>query len=92
MKKVLLCASAALAMAMSSCTITLPINATSNPVGAKVGTATADIFFSVFCFGGDASIKTAAKNGGISRISTVDMKQMTILNVYTQLTTIVSGE
>jgi hypothetical protein len=77
---------------LSSCSITLPVAATSNPVGAKVGSATAPVFLGVFVFDGDASIKSAAKNGGITKISTVDMKQFTILNIYSTYTTIVTGE
>ena len=92
MRVSLLCAAAGLMAALSSCSITLPVAATSNAVGAKVGEATAPVFLGVFCFGGDASIKSAAKNGGISRISTVDMKSFNILNIYSTYTTIVTGE
>jgi len=77
---------------LTSCSITLPVAATSNPVGSKVGQQSAGIFFAVLCFGGDASIKTAAKNGGITKISTVDIKRLNVLGVYQQVTTIVTGE
>ena len=77
---------------LSSCTITMPRTATSNPVGAKVGTSEADTFLFLICFGGDYSIKTAAKNGGITRISTVDVKLFNVLNVYQKWTCLVSGE
>lgn len=77
---------------LSSCTITLPVAATSNPVGSKVGSADAQVFLKVLCFGGDASIRTAAKNGGITRISTVDMKHFDVLGIYGEYTTIVTGE
>jgi hypothetical protein len=77
---------------MSSCSLTLPINATSNPVGSKVGTATATGYFGVFFFNADASIKTAAKNGGITKISTVDIKTTSILNLIVTYETIVTGE
>jgi hypothetical protein len=92
MKVRILCAAAGLMAMLSSCSITLPVAATSNPVGAKVGSATAPVFLGVFVFDGDASIKSAAKNGGITKISTVDMKQFTILNIYSTYTTIVTGE
>ena len=79
-------------MALSSCSITLPVAVSSNPIGAKTGSAKADVFLSVFCFGGDASIQTAAKNGGITRVATVDMKMTNILNLLQSYTTIVTGE
>lgn len=82
----------AFASIMSSCAVTLPVNATSNPVGEKVGTSTATGFLGVFFFDQDASIRTAAKNGGITRISTVDIKQSNILGLVVTYETIVTGE
>ena len=79
-------------LVMSSCALTLPVNATSNPVGEKVGTAKATGYFGVLFFDADASIRTAAKNGGISEISTVDIKQTSILNLIVTYETIVTGE
>ena len=77
---------------MTSCSLTLPVSATSNPVGKKVGESTGTIYLQVFAFDADASIRTAAKNGGITRISTVDMKQTNVLGLITTVTTIVTGE
>lgn len=77
---------------MSSCALTLPVNATSNPVGDKVGTASATGYFGVLFFDADASIRTAAKNGGITKISTVDIKQKNVLNLIVTYETIVTGE
>jgi len=77
---------------LSSCALTLPVNATSNPVGKKVGTATATGYLGILFFDQDASIRTAAKNGGISKISTVDIKQTSILNLVVTYETIVTGE
>lgn len=85
-------ASFVLVAAMSSCALTLPVDATSNPVGSKVGTATATGYLGVLFFDQDASIQTAAKNGGITRISTVDIKQTSILNIVVTYETIVTGE
>mgnify|MGYP006433622955 FL=1 len=82
----------AMTLVMSSCALTLPVNATSNPVGEKVGTAKATGYFGVLFFDADASIRTAAKNGGISEISTVDIKQTSILNLIVTYETIVTGE
>jgi len=82
----------AIAAVMSSCSLTLPVNATSNPVGNKVGTAKATGFLGVLFFDQDASIRSAAKNGGITRISTVDIKHGNILNLIVTYETIVTGE
>lgn len=83
---------AAVALMMSSCAITLPVNATSNEVGTKVGTAKAEGFLSVLFFDQDASIQAAAKNGGIRKISTVDIKHTSILGLYVTYETIVTGK
>lgn len=82
----------ALAFIVSSCAVTLPVNATSNPVGSKVGTAKATGYLSILFFNQDASIRTAAKNAGITRISTVDIKQTSVLNLIVTYETIVTGE
>ncbi len=77
---------------LAGCAVTLPVNATSNPVGTKVGTAKATGYLGILFFDQDASIKTAAKNGGITKISTVDVKTGTILNLIVTYETIVTGE
>ncbi len=77
---------------ITSCSLTLPISATSNPVGSKVGTAKASGFFGYLYLDADASIQTAAKNGGITKISTVDLKQTNFLNIFTGYEVIVTGE
>ena len=77
---------------MSSCSLTLPVAATSNSVGNKVGTAKATGYLGILFFDADASIRTAAKNGGISKISTVDIKHESILNLIVSYETIVTGE
>lgn len=77
---------------MSSCALTLPVSATSNPVGTKVGTAKATGYLGILFFDADASIQTAAKNGGITKISTVDIKQTNLLNLIVTYETIVTGE
>lgn len=82
----------ALVAMMTSCSLTLPVNATSNPVGDKVGTAKATGFLGILFFDADASIRTAAKNGGITEISTVDIKQGNVLNLIVTYETIVTGE
>jgi hypothetical protein len=93
MKKIKMFAALVLATAMlSSCSLTLPVNATSNSVGSKVGTAKATGFLGFLFFNADASIKTAAQNGGITKISTVDIKQTSLLNIVVTYETIVTGE
>ena len=82
----------AVAAMMSSCALTLPVNATSNPVGSKVGTAKATGYLGVLFFDQDASIKTAAKNGGITKISTVDIKSTSLLGLIVTYETMVTGE
>jgi len=76
---------------LTSCSIIMPVTATSNPVGSKVGTAKATIIIGLF-FNQDASIKTAAKNGGISKISTVDVKCTTLFGIICGVETIVTGD
>lgn len=82
----------ALIAIMSSCALTLPVTATSNPVGSKVGRATASGYLGIIYLNADASIRTAAKNGGITKISTVDIKQTNLFNLLTTYETIVTGE
>jgi hypothetical protein len=77
---------------LTSCSIIMPVTATSNPVGSKVGTQKATVFLGILAFDQDASIKSAAKNGGITKISTVDMKQTNMLNIIWTYETIVTGE
>ncbi len=85
-------ASLAIVAMMSSCSLTLPVAATSNPVGNKVGQSSGTGYLGILFFDADASIRTAAKNGGITKISTVDIKQTNVLNIITTYTTIVTGE
>jgi hypothetical protein len=76
----------------AACSLTMPVNATSNPVGSKVGTASGTGYLGVLFFGADASIQKAAQNGGIKKISTVDMKTSNVLNLIVTYETIVTGE
>ncbi len=92
-KKIKIIAAAfVVAILVTSCSLTLPVNATGYAVGSKVGTATATGYLGVLFFNADASIKTAAKNGGITRISSVDLKQTSLLGIIVTYETIVSGE
>ncbi|NGZ90467.1 TRL-like family protein [Psychroflexus maritimus] len=80
-----------MALAMVSCTVTMPVNATSNEVGSKTGTASTTSILGLHLDGGDASIRTAAKKGGIKKISTVDFKTTNYLFLIGQYETIVTG-
>ncbi len=81
------------ATVLSSCSVTVPVTATSNPVGSKVGIAKATQTLGFFLDGGDLSIQTAAKNGGIKKISTVDFKRtLVFLYAVQNFETIVTGE
>lgn len=82
---------AAAAIILSSCSITTPLAVSGNPIGKKVGTAKAKIILG-FCFGGDYSVQTAARNGGITKVSTVDVKYKNVLGVFMSRTCIVTGE
>lgn len=83
---------AAVIVFTASCSLTMPVTATSNAVGSKVGTAKATGFLGYLFFGADASIQSAAKNGGITKISTVDIKQTNVLGIVVTYETIVTGE
>mgnify|MGYP006076565971 FL=1 len=89
MKKLFLIFAAALLL--SSCAITLPVNATSNEVGSKVGMSKATGYLNVLWFDQDASIQKAAKQGGITKISTVDLKQTNMLGIIQTYECIVTG-
>jgi hypothetical protein len=82
---------AAVIIFTASCSITAPLTATSNAVGSKVGTSKATIVLG-FYFNQDASIQAAAKSGGITKISTVDVKYGNILGLIMSVETIVTGE
>lgn len=93
LKKIKIIAASLAIMAMfSGCSLTLPVNATSNPVGSKVGTAKATGYLGILFFNQDASIQKAAKNGKITQISTVDIRSTNVLNIIVTYETIVTGE
>ncbi|MBL7900759.1 MAG: hypothetical protein JNK73_02080 [Bacteroidia bacterium] len=76
----------------SSCSVTHPLMApTTNTVGKKVGEAKAKWVLGL-CFGADHSVLTAAKNGGITKIATIDEKTFAVYPFFWSKKTIVSGE
>jgi hypothetical protein len=80
-----------LMISLFSCSMYGPVSATSNPVGKKIGQACSKRLFSFIPLGTrDTSIHKAAKNGGISKISSVSSKYSFYL--FTDKTcTIVNG-
>lgn len=93
MKKIaLLLALIVSASAFIGCTSVEPVCATSNELGAKVGTNTAAYIFGIIPIGGgDYGIADAARKAGITKISTVDLKTFNYLGFYCGHTTIVTG-
>ncbi len=95
MKKIILAVLCAATLGLTSCSTVKPVCATSNELGRKVGTATAGTLFGLIPipFDGDYSIKKAATNSGITKISTVDVKDYySIFGIWVSKTTIVTGE
>ena len=98
-----------LAVALTSCSVTMPVTVTNNPIGSKVGVAKNNClgelppnavamgqdFYPVsggLCFNDKRySLADAAKNGGISRIATVDLKETNYL-IFFKYELIVTGE
>ncbi len=74
------------------CAITMPSMITANEIGDKVGTSSATCYFYTLCFDQDASIQAAAKNGGITKIATIDIKTKNILGIIVTYETIVTGQ
>ncbi len=94
MKKLIIGLAVASTLFLSSCAnpvIITPVAATSNAVGAKVGEAKGFLLFDAIAFDVDVSIKTAAANGGITAVSTVDIKREKVM-FGTEITCIVTGE
>jgi hypothetical protein len=95
MKKVILCVSVIMLVVLAGCTTVAPLAATSNPLGNKVGEATVFYLFGwlPLPLSGDRGIAKAARHGGITNISTVDVKTVVWpLGIGTVRTTIVTGE
>ena len=66
-----------------------PLLVTDNPEGSKVGRATSKVIFGV-CYG-DSTVETAAQNGNITKITSVDTDITNVLGIYVEFTTIVRG-
>jgi hypothetical protein len=68
-----------------------PIVATSNNLGTKVGMAEAQSILGAIAIG-DASIQTAAKSAGITKISHVDYEAFSVLGFFASYKVYVYGE
>jgi len=76
----------------ASCTtVNLPATAAGATVGTRTGQSSGMTYFGIFG-NADAGMLTAARNGGISRIATVDVQVSNILGIITTYTTTVTGE
>lgn len=105
MKKLVLSLCAVAALTLASCStvstgagigtlytgVTEGQIATSNQVGSKVGTSSATGVLGLVAVG-DASIRKAAKEAGITKISHVDVKKTSILGLFATYETIVYGD
>ena len=92
MKELLVVVVALATLILVGCTTVAPITATSNRLGSKVGEAKGTYLFGIpLGFNMDMGIQKAAQNGGISKISTVDLKVKNLV-VLTTITTVVTGE
>jgi len=60
-------------------------------VGSKVGMSKATGFLNFLWLNQDASIQQAAKNGGITKISTVDIKKTNLVGIIQTYECIVTG-
>jgi hypothetical protein len=78
-------------MSITACSVSGPLFVTDNPDGGKVGKSSYRVLFGFALDGGDASIKKAAENGGITKISTVDQKIESGL-IISRVVTVVTGE
>ena len=78
---------------MVGCTTVNPFAVTSNELGSKVGEASVKFLFGYLplSFNMDLGIQKAAQNGGITKISTVDVKTKQGFLVTT-VSTVVTGE
>jgi hypothetical protein len=94
MKKALVVLALVFAFVLVGCMTTVkPFAATSNELGSKVGEASAKFLFGALplSFNMDLGIQKAAQNGGITKISTVDVKAKQGFLVTT-VSTVVTGE
>ncbi|MBR5470426.1 MAG: TRL-like family protein [Paludibacteraceae bacterium] len=71
--------------------VTTPEAVTSNEVGSKVGTAKATSILGLIAVG-NGGVNKAAKEAGITKISHVDVKTVSVLGIFTTQKYFVYGE
>ncbi len=71
MKKIALILTVAL---LSACSVAGPMMVSNNPIGSKRGEASRKFYFGITFGHTDLSLAKAAKDGGITKIATVDYK------------------
>ena len=67
-----------------------PVSSSGQVESSKIGEAGCVSILGMFGFG-DCTIKTAAANGGISQISSVEAKTVSVLGLFASYTTVVRG-
>jgi hypothetical protein len=92
LKKVIIGLVMVAAFALISCSAAHPFWVTNNAIGTKVGKSTGTCYFRILCFNQDWSVQAAAKNGGITKIATVDIKSSNVLGIIWTFETTVTGE
>ncbi|PKN79844.1 MAG: protein trl (tRNA-associated locus protein) [Candidatus Cloacimonetes bacterium HGW-Cloacimonetes-1] len=81
-----------LILVLSACSYNLPVSATSNPLGTKVGVYSQTGFLGFPPMASkDVAIHKAAQNGGITKISTVNYNMTWMIFIW-KYETIVTGE
>ncbi|MCX7726804.1 MAG: TRL-like family protein [Chitinispirillaceae bacterium] len=68
-----------------------PLTATENNTYSKVGSAMCSSFFGLVAIG-DATIETASKKAGITKIHHIDYRSFNIFGIYASYTIYVYGE
>jgi hypothetical protein len=71
--------------------VSLPIDASSNGGGTKMGKSVAKSYLGMVATG-DASFQAAKQNGGISKVTHVDWDAKNYLGFYGEYTTTVYGD
>ncbi|MDA7803122.1 TRL-like family protein [Crocinitomix sp.] len=72
MKKIKIIIAIFTVVILTSCSVSGPLVVTDNKALEKRGESSYTSWFGFPPFSGDASIQTAAKNGGITKVATVD--------------------
>lgn len=90
----------AFGLTVTSCSTIIPVTATNNTIGDKVGTSKTSILFGAanrsnlgagLVFNKDYGVVDAVKKGNIEKVATVDLK-VTNYIIFTKAELIVTGE